>query len=145
MPQLDVVLHGIAAQIDVAILEPHLLVGQHSFAGQKRRLLRLVEDAQLFRDQFHFAGGDVLVHRVGNALLGRANHGDDVLVAQGLRFLMNGRIALLVEHHLGDAAAVANINKDQVAQVAPPVDPSHEYGLLAGVSRTQSAAHMCTS
>ena len=81
----------------------------------------------------------------GNALLGRAHHGDDVLVAQRLGLLVNRRIALLVEHDLSDAAAVAHINEDEVAEVAPPVDPAHEHGLLARIGRTQSAAHVCTS
>ena len=88
---LDVELHGIAAQIDVAILQPHLFVGQHGVAGQERRLLRLVQNAQFLGDQFHLAGGDVLVDRVGVALLHRADHGDDVLVAQGSGLFVDGR------------------------------------------------------
>ena len=125
MSQLDVKLHRVAAQINVAILKSHLFVGQHGFAGQKRWLLRFVENAQLFGDQLHLAGGDVLVYRVRNTLLGRAHDRDDVLVAQRFGFLVNRRVALFVEHHLGEAAAVANIDKDQVAQIAPPVYPAH--------------------
>ena len=145
VPQLDVVLHGIAPQIDVAVLEPHLLIGQHGFAGEKRRLLRLVEDAQLLGDQLHLAGGDVLVYGVCNPLLGRARHGDDILIAQRFGFLVDRRIALFVEHNLSDTATVANIDKDEIAEIAPTVDPAHEHGLLARVRRTQCAAHVCTS
>ena len=59
--------------------------------------------------------------------------------------LLRQGIALLVEHDLSDAGAVANINKDQIAEVAPPVHPAHEHGLLARVRWAQSAAHVCTS
>jgi len=145
VPQLDILLHGIAAQIKIAIFEPHFLIGQYGFTGQKRRLLRFVEDAQFFGDQFHLAGGDILVYCVGNPLLGRSHHGDDILVAQRLSLLVNGRIALLVKHDLSDATTVAYVNKDQVAKIAPPVHPTHEHCLLARIRRTQNATHVCTS
>ncbi len=58
---------------------------------------------------------------------------------------MDRGISLLVEHDLSHAAAIANIDKNQVAKIAPPVYPSHEHGLFARISRTQSAAHVCTS
>jgi len=137
--QFDVLLHGIAAQIDVAVLEAHFLVGENGIAGEKRRLLRFVEDAQLFRDQLDFACGDVLVERVGGALLDLANHGDHVLASQLAGLFVNGRITLLVEHDLRHAGTVADIHKDEVAQVAAAVHPSHEHGLLAGVGGAQSA------
>ena len=88
MPQFDVALHHIAAQIDVAILQAHLFVRQNGFAGKKRRLLRFIQDAKLVGNQFDFAGGNVFVDGVGIALLDTANHGDDVLVAQGFGLLM---------------------------------------------------------
>jgi hypothetical protein len=49
---------------------------------------------------------------------------------------------LLVEHDLGNAGAVAQIEKDQVAVVAAPVDPAHQNHLLAGVGGAQVAAKM---
>jgi hypothetical protein len=48
----------------------------------------------------------------------------------------------LVEDDLGDAAAVAQIEKDQVAVVAAAVDPAHEDDVLAGVSGAKIAAHV---
>ena len=55
VPQLDVELHGVAAQVDVAILQAHLFVGERSVAGQEGRMLGVVQDAQFFGDQFDFA------------------------------------------------------------------------------------------
>ena len=49
---------------------------------------------------------------------------------------------LLVEHDLGDAGAVAEIEKDEVAVVAAAVDPAHQNHLLAGVGGAQVAAKM---
>ena len=107
MPQFDILLHGFAAQIDVTIFKSHLLVGQHGLAGKKRRLLRFIEDAQFFCDQFHFPGNDVLVYCVRNTLLDRADHGDHILVAQCLSLLVNGWVPLFVEDYLRDSAAIS--------------------------------------
>ena len=45
-----------------------------------------------------------------------------------------------MEHDLGDAVAVAQVDEDDAAQVAPPVHPSHEDGVPARVRRAQFAA-----
>jgi hypothetical protein len=55
---------------------------------------------------------------------------------------MRRRIALFIEHDLRDTRAVANVNKNEVAQIAPAVHPSHEHGSLAGVGSAQSATAM---
>ena len=47
---------------------------------------------------------------------------------------------LLVEDDLGDAGAVAQVEKDEVAVVAAAVDPAHEDYVLAGVGGAQVAA-----
>ena len=85
VPRLDVELHNFAAQVDVAIFQARFFVGERRVRRQERRQLRLVQDADFARHQFHFAGGNVFVHRVGIAQLHRADHGDDVFVAHGVR------------------------------------------------------------
>ena len=82
MPHFDVELHHVAPQIDVAILQPCFFVGQRRIAGQKRRLLGLVEKTDLLCHQLYFARGNVFVDGVWIALLHPAGHRDHVLVAQ---------------------------------------------------------------
>ena len=67
-----------------------------------------------------------------------------ILVAQVFRFFMDGRIAFGVKHDLRDAAAVAQIDEHQIAEVATAVDPSHENGFFAGIGGAQCAAHVST-
>ncbi len=55
---------------------------------------------------------------------------------------MNGCIQFVVEHDLRHPGAVAQIDKDNLAQVAPPVDPSHEHNFLARIGEPKSPAHM---
>ncbi len=45
-----------------------------------------------------------------------------------------------LEHDLGDAFAVAEIDKDDLTVVAPAVDPSHQESALAGVGGAQLSA-----
>jgi len=40
------------------------------------------------------------------------------------------------------AGAVAEVDENNLAQVAPPVDPSHEHNFLARIGEPKSPAHM---
>ena len=55
---------------------------------------------------------------------------------------MNRGIEFVVKHDLGHAGAVAQVDKDDLSQVAPPVDPSHEHNFLSCIGKPQSPAHM---
>ncbi len=140
--QFDIELHGIAPQIDVAIFQAHFFVGEHGVGGQKRQRLRHIEDAQLFDHQFDFAGGDIGIDGVGIAALDLADSRDDEFVAQGFGFFMNGGIQFVIEYDLGNASAVAQVNEDDLAEVAAAVDPSHEHNLFACIGEPKRSAHM---
>ena len=49
-------------------------------------------------------------------------------------------IALLVEYNLGDARAVAQVDKDEIAVIAPPVDPAHQSNRGPRIAGAQFAA-----
>ena len=74
--QLDVALHLGPAQVDVAILQAHLFVGQHGVGGREGQRLAVVQQAQLVGDHFDLAGRDVLVDRARLAQLHVADDGD---------------------------------------------------------------------
>ncbi len=145
VPQFDVELHGVAAQVDVAIFQAHFFVREHRVRRQKGERLRHVQNAQLFDHQFDFAGGDIGIDGVGIAALDRADGGDHELVAQRFRFLVNGGVQFVVEHDLGHAGAVAQVDEDDLAKVAAPVAPSHEHNFFAGIGEPKGSAHMSSS
>ena len=142
VPQFDVELHGVATQVDIAILQAHLFVRQHRVRGQKWQRLRDVQNAQLFHHQFYFAGGNIGIDGVGIAALDRANRRNHEFIAQLFRFLVHRGIQFVIEYDLGYAGAVAEIDEDDLAKVATPVDPSHEHNFLACVGEPQLSAHM---
>ena len=53
---------------------------------------------------------------------------------------VHGGIHVGVKHRLGDAFAVAQVDEDHPAEVAPAVHPTHEYDALAGVGCAQLGA-----
>src|SRR5208337_2117762 len=48
------------------------------------------------------------------------------------------------DDHLGDAAAVAQVEKNEIAEIAALVHPSHERNFGTGVGGAQFATHMST-
>jgi hypothetical protein len=55
---------------------------------------------------------------------------------------MDGGIQFVVEDDLRHASAVAQIDKDNLAEVAAPVDPSREHNFPASIGEPKGSAHM---
>src|ERR1019366_5828522 len=142
--KFDVVMQLWPAQVDIAILQAHLFVGQHGIAGRERQGLAIVQDAQLVGNHLDFAGGNVLVDRVGLAQLGVADDRHHKLGAHRSRAVVDFGPGVGGDHNLCDPAAVAQVEEDEIAEIAPLVHPSHEHNFGAGVGGAQLAAHMST-
>jgi hypothetical protein len=75
------------------------------------------------------------------AQLDRAGDGDDIFVAQSFGFFVDGGIALGVDDDLGDAGAVAQIDENEVAVVAPRLTQPMSTAFLPA-SEARSAPHI---
>ena len=75
-------LHHVAAQVDVAVLEPELLA--HFLVERERRRRRRVQDHELRGEQLDLAGAQVRVHRARRARPQLALHLDAELAAEVL-------------------------------------------------------------
>ena len=142
MPQLDVALQVRPPQVDVAILQAHFFVGQHRIAGREGQCLAVVQQAQLVGDHLDFAGGNVLVDRTRITQFHVSDHRKNKFRANGVGFVMNFGAGVGGDDDLGDAAAVAQIEEDNVAEIAAAIDPPHEHNFRAGVGGAQLATHM---
>ena len=86
---------------------------------------------------FHFAAGQIGIRFVA---LGHAPaHRDHVFGTQLFGASVRRLGKLLIEDDLGDAAAVAHVDEDQVAKIAPPMHPAHQHDFLFGVASAQIA------
>jgi hypothetical protein len=56
---------------------------------------------------------------------------------------MRRGLRLFVEDHLHDAGAITNIEKEQIAQVAPPRYPAHDDRIAPVVLGAQFATIVC--
>jgi len=104
--------------------------------------VRVVENANLRGLDLDFARGHFGIDGVGVAQAHLADSGDNVLGPHLLALQVAVGSQLLVEDNLGNAAAIADVEKDEVAVVAAAIDPAHEDDVLAGVGGAKIAAHM---
>ncbi|GIL08777.1 MAG: hypothetical protein BroJett033_2880 [Chloroflexota bacterium] len=58
------------------------------------------------------------------------------------RIAMRLRGAVLVNNHLHDAPTVAQVNENNAALIAPPIDPAGQDNGLSSVLNPQFAARM---
>ena len=117
---------GLAPDVEVAVAEPQRLVDRGlGVVDVERRRLRLVEDLEPARLELDLAGRQLRVLGPGQPQRDLALDGDDELGrGPGSRpRAPRGRPAG-VDHDLGDAVPVAEVEEDQLPVVAPAVDPA---------------------
>ena len=131
MAEDQVALHLGAAQVNVPVLQPRL-GGHVGGINLERRRLGLVEDVHVGRVDFDGAGGEFRVLHARRARDDLASDGDDELVPQRRRALVQGGVRR-AEDDLRDAVAVAEVGEEQPAVVAHRRDPAAKHDLFAGM------------
>ena len=141
MPQLKIAMRFRPPQIQIAVAQARFFARRHFFFDLKRRRLRIIQNVQPRSHHFHFARRDLRVR-----LLPPQHapfHRDHKFRAQLLRFRMRFGIQLFVENNLRDSRPVAQVDENQLAQIAPPVDPAHQHDVFISVGRSQVPAIIC--
>ena len=128
-------LHRRPAQVEVAIGQPELLVGLGPVHLERRRRRGVVDD-QLLDPDLDGAGLELGVLLAGQAGGDRPLDADDVLVAQLAGAGLELGAGLGLEDDLGDAVAVAQVDEDQAAEVAPGVHPAVQDDRLSRRGRS---------
>jgi hypothetical protein len=105
-----------------------------------------VEEFEGGGGDFDFAGGDFWIVGAGGADADLAGDGDDAFGAKGggAGEEFGGQIGR-IEDGLGAAFAVADVNKDDAAEVAAGMDPTGKDDGLAGVFGAELVAVMGAS
>ena len=142
--QPEVARHFRPAQVQVAILQAEFFVdgaGDFRVVHRKGEHLGHVQHFQGGGGDLDFAGGNFGIVGAGGAGADFAGDGDDAFAAEGGGALekLPGQIGG-VEDGLGAAFAVADINKDEAAEVAAGMDPAGEDD---GLARRGRAAIGC--
>jgi hypothetical protein len=64
--------------------------------------------------------------------------------ARVFRFGVGFWMSFLIENHLHNSRAIANVEKQQIAEIAPTRDPPHDDHIVAGIFGAQIAAVVCS-
>ena len=141
VPQDHVLLQPLAAQIQIAVAQPHLFRDRRVLVDRERRRLRVVQQPDLAGGDLDLAGLDLRIDRFFRAEIDAAGNPDDKLRAQALGHF----IRLVADDGLRDAVAVADVEEHDAAEIADAVDPSHDDDVFAGIGGGQFAAGVGTS
>ncbi len=134
-------LHRLPPDVEVAVAQPERLVDRGvGLIDVERRGLRLGQDLDRRGAQLDVAGRQLRVLLAGLAPVDRAVDREDVLAPDPTRQRMGRRRVGRIDHDLGDPVAVAQVEEDQLAVIAPTVDPARQAGGRPGVGRPELAA-----
>ena len=135
--QHDVGVHALAAQVEEAVAQAHVLAGSPaSLVDLERQRLGRRLQRRVPRSELDLAGRQLGVDGLRRARDDLAGDGHDAFEPQRLDRLEQRRSS--VDHALGDAVMVAQVDEQQIAVVALAVDPAGERG-LSGRHRRRAA------
>src|SRR5438093_1562896 len=131
-----------APQVEVAVAEPQVLVGEVDLlVDLERQRLGARQHLELRAFELDLAGRELRVHRLLWPQRHAPPHRDHPLEAQLLAALEQRRPSDLgAQHHLGDPVTVAQVDEQHPAVIAEPVHPAHHRGLDPGVRAVELAA-----
>ena len=135
-------LHLRAAQIQISIFQTQLFRGSELVFDRKWSCFGFAEDPKLAHDDFDFARFQIWVLEPFAAHTNAPAHGDHELRSQRLRSAVKVRVVFGIKNDLADPVAIAQIDEDQLAMIAPAIDPAHQQNVLSLVRSSQGAACM---
>ena len=143
--QAQIALHRLAPQVENAMLEARAL-GEVVVVDLERRRRRCVEDFHLVHKHLDLAGRQLGIHRARRARAHFAGDLEHELAAHPLGDAER-LLALGIEHHLGETFAIAQVDEDHSAMVAPAMRPAAQRHGLADQACAQRstvmASHFC--
>ncbi len=139
--QVQILVHLGTAKVQIAPLHARGLVGLDAVLDGERRRDGGVQHLQRAGEHLDLARGHIGVDGIGGTHAHRALHPQHELAAEMLgRGEVVGTDAIGVDHDLGVAGAVAQVDEDQAAVVAVVPGPAGQHDVFAVVRRTQLAA-----
>ncbi|ODN68881.1 hypothetical protein A6302_03806 [Methylobrevis pamukkalensis] len=134
----DVGVQRLAAQVEEAVAQARVFRIVRLAEHRQRQLARLAQHLDLADEHLDAAGGEVGVDRLGRTHLHVAVDADHPFGAHQLGLSEGRRIR--VDHALGDAVVVAQVDEQQAAMVAHAVHPARQAHGRARVAVPQFSA-----
>ena len=134
----DFALHVGPAQVEIAVFQAGILLDVGVLHDFERRGFRLCQHAQFQDLQLDVAGGQVRV--LGRALAHRPTREQYKLGARRKRLLEDGAVRAFVKRQLYNTGAVAQVDKDQLSQVALALHPAADDHFFSNIRAAELAA-----
>ena len=147
MAQNHVALHGRTTQVQEAVLQTNILVGNVAVKLERQNSRRIQHGERrclhlnLARGKIGVRGINLISLKAAHHLTGHLNHG---LHAQTFCLLRQIRVNLRVENNLGLAGTVAEVDENHTAVVAHGVHPANQCHYLVYMSGAELIARMGT-
>ena len=143
MAQSQIAHHVGAAQIQITVFQPQRLIDLVGGVGNiKGWIFSRVQDRHLVGHHLNRAGAEVGILLAGGAGLHKTLHLHDKFAARLFGKIMRSGIGVGIDGHLGNTKTVAEIQKDQPAMIAPPVNPAGQCHLLPDMAAIQFTTTM---
>ena len=140
--QRDVALHLVAAKVEEAVAQPHLLAIVLVAVHLQRQRLGGAQHGDLADRHLDLAGRERRVHRLGVPLDAFAGDRQHRFVARRVQH-REGPGPARIDHALRQPVAVAQVHEQQAAVVALAVDPAREADGAADIGAAERAAIVC--
>ena len=140
--QHQVIAHAWAAQIEVAVAQAQRFVHATLFMQIKRWRLCCTEHLDGAGQHFNRAGGQVGICSTFRSQRDGTLDGQHVFRPSVRYDLVRLGRRLRVAHDLGEAIAVTQINENQPAMIATPMQPAGEHHTAISVSVTEAPARI---
>ena len=132
MARADVFVHALAAQVEVAVFHPQILVGKLPVEVEGQHV-GLVEHFAFGGDDFDIAGRQLGVFGAGETRGDFAGDLQHILITQRVALCGQFSVFFRAEHDLGQSFAVAQVDEDDAAVVAGRIHPATQRDGLADV------------
>ncbi len=142
MSHTQIARHLRTTQIVVAIAQAQIFI-RRVRVDRKRQDVRAIQNFQHVRQNLDVAGGQLWILRARQTRRHFAFDLDHILVSQAVRELRRFRIFFGTKHHLRQTFAIAQIDEDHAAVIAPDMHPAGDLHAATDVSRAQFIAMMC--
>ena len=132
--------HELAPQVEIAVAQPHFLADR--FVELERQRVGAVQDREFAGHDLDLAGGQVGVDGAHGPRAHRACDTHHEFVAE-LLGVGEQRRSVRVAHDLHQALAIAQVDEDHAAVIAPPVHPTGYGDRLPDEAGGHLSAVMC--
>jgi hypothetical protein len=104
---------------------------------RKREIICAIQNPQFARQNLNVSGGEFRIFRPWQSRRDLTSNLDDIFTAQCVGLLRDFSVLFRAKYHLGQAFAVAQVDKNHATVIAGNMNPAGKRHLLADVSLTQ--------